>query len=124
MLDQLGPGTLVGEMEFLTGRELTTTIRAATDVVLLKLTAPDIAQLLTLEPRLAQELWLSVCGRVLRRSCGRFQHWSSYREPSRKPGSPPRASCTCRRSGARAAQKRARWFSRKAVCTYNAAPST
>lgn len=64
VLDQLGPGALIGEMELLTGRELATTIRAATDAVLLKLTERDLGQLLTLEPRLEHELWLRVCGRV------------------------------------------------------------
>lgn len=64
VLDQLGPGALVGEMELLTGRELATTIRAATDAMLLKLTAQELAQLLALEPRLEHELWLRICGRV------------------------------------------------------------
>jgi len=64
VIDQLGPNSLVGEMELLTDQPRMTTVRAAVDSVLLRLSAKDVAQLLLLEPRLEKELLLRVCGRV------------------------------------------------------------
>lgn len=66
VIDQLGPASLVGEMELLTHQPFFATVRAAIDSVLLRLTRQDIAQLLKAEPRLATKLWSRVCLRVFR----------------------------------------------------------
>lgn len=66
VIDQLGPASLVGEMEVMTKQPSGTTVRAATDSVLLRLTGQDLAQLLQAEPRLATKLWSRVCLRVFR----------------------------------------------------------
>lgn len=64
VIDQIGPGSLVGEMGLMTGQPRTFTVRAATDAVLLKLGADEITKLFELEPRLADALWAQICGRV------------------------------------------------------------
>lgn len=66
VIDQLGPRSLVGELELMTGQPRATTVRAAVDTVLLRLTQEDIGQLLTAEPRLANELWSRICRSVFR----------------------------------------------------------
>lgn len=77
VLDQLGPATLVGESELMTGQPHATTVRAAVDSVLLRLSAADIARLLTAEPRLEQELWLRICQRVFRNELRGFPAYAS-----------------------------------------------
>ncbi len=52
LIDQLGPGSVVGEREVLSGQPRSFTVRAATDSVLLRLTLADLAQIFTAEPRL------------------------------------------------------------------------
>ena len=56
VMDQLGPNTIVGETELLTGEQRTTTVRAAIDSVLLRLTKEDWSKLLIAEPRLEAAL--------------------------------------------------------------------
>ena len=76
VLDQLGPATLVGETELVTGQPHATTVRAAVDSVLLRLTAADVEQLLGAEPRLEKELWLRICQRVFRNELRDFPAYS------------------------------------------------
>lgn len=66
VIDQLGPATLVGDMELMTKQPVGITVRAAIDSVLLRLTLQDVAQLLKAEPLLATKLWSRVCLRVFR----------------------------------------------------------
>lgn len=66
VIDQVGPISLVGEIELMTGQPRGATVRAAVDSVLLRLTREDLRILLAAEPRLAEELWSRVCLRVFR----------------------------------------------------------
>lgn len=56
VIDQLGPSTLIGEQELIGGQPRATTVRAAIDAVLLRLTKEDLAKLLATEPRLGNAL--------------------------------------------------------------------
>jgi len=56
VIDQLGPNTIVGEREMLTGQPRAMTVRAAIDSVLLRLTKEDLAKLFSAEPRLESAL--------------------------------------------------------------------
>lgn len=65
ILDQLGPGFMVGEMAVLTGRPRVATVRAATDAVLVRLTRADLDTIFKSEPRLEEALWRFMGRRVL-----------------------------------------------------------
>jgi CRP-like cAMP-binding protein len=65
IIDQLGPGFMVGEMAVLTGRPRTATVRAATDAVLVRLTRADLDTILKAEPRIEEALWRFMGRRVL-----------------------------------------------------------
>lgn len=56
VMNQLGPNTIVGATEMMTGQPRSTTVRAAIDSVLLRLTKEDLAKLLSAEPRLEAAL--------------------------------------------------------------------
>jgi len=65
VIDQLGPGQLVGELAVLTGQPRLATVRAARDSVLLRLTAEDLNQLVTAAPELDRAVWAYVAARTL-----------------------------------------------------------
>lgn len=65
IIDQLGPGFMVGEMAVLTGRPRTATVRAATDAVLVRLTRADLDAIFKAEPRIEEALWRFMGRRVL-----------------------------------------------------------
>jgi CRP-like cAMP-binding protein len=65
IIDQLGPGFMVGEMAVLTGRPRVATVRAATDAVLVRLTRADLDTILMAEPRVEEALWRFMGRRVL-----------------------------------------------------------
>ncbi len=56
VIDQLGPGSVMGERELLTGQPHATTARAAIDSLLLRLTKEDVEKLLAAEPKLHRVL--------------------------------------------------------------------
>lgn len=64
VIDQLGPNTMIGDMEMMTGQPRVTTVRAAIDTVLLRLSKEDLDKLLSVEPRLEAALWDHIHGRV------------------------------------------------------------
>lgn len=64
VIDQLGPSTLVGEMALVMDQPRTATVRAATDSVFLRLTKPELDQLLATAPALADALWAYIGRRV------------------------------------------------------------
>ena len=65
IIDQLGPGFMVGEMAVLTGRPRVATVHAATDAVLLRLTRADLDTIFMAEPRVEEALWRFMGRRVL-----------------------------------------------------------
>lgn len=56
VIDQLGPSTLIGAQELMSAQPHETTVRAAIDSVLLRLTKEDVAKLLAAEPQLGNAL--------------------------------------------------------------------
>ncbi len=64
ILDQLGPGNIVGEMAVATGRPRTATARTATDCVLLRLTRPEVDGLHAAAPALLDLQWWTVGARI------------------------------------------------------------
>lgn len=70
ILDQVGPGALIGEMALLTGAPRRATVRAATDAVLVRMGREDLERLLAAEPRLVGQLWRHV-GRRIFDDCAR-----------------------------------------------------
>lgn len=65
VIDQLGPGTVVGEVALLTGKPRSATVRAAAESVLLRLTLPELKQILAAEPVLEELLWKQIGARSL-----------------------------------------------------------
>jgi CRP-like cAMP-binding protein len=65
VIDQLGPGAVVGEMALMTGKPRNATVRAAAESVLLRLTLREVKQLLAAEPLLAELLWKQIGARSL-----------------------------------------------------------
>jgi len=72
VIDQLGANTLVGELEMMTGQPRATTVRAAIDTQLLRLSKTDLDKLLAAEPRLGSALWEHIHGRVFALLCRRI----------------------------------------------------
>lgn len=64
VIDQLGPNSMIGDVEMMTGQLRATTVRAAIDTVLLRLSKEDLDKLLSAEPRLENALWQHIHGRV------------------------------------------------------------
>ncbi|MCK6501813.1 cyclic nucleotide-binding domain-containing protein [Myxococcota bacterium] len=65
VLDQLGPGALVGEVSVLTDEPRTATVRATDMLVALRLPRAEMLGTLALHPDLAQDIWTSVARRRL-----------------------------------------------------------
>lgn len=65
VIDQLGPGQVVGELAVLTGQPRTATVRAAVDSVLIKLGPEDLAKLTEASPELEQVMWAYVASRIV-----------------------------------------------------------
>lgn len=60
----LGPGDVVGEMSLIDGGPRTATVRAATEVEVLEITARDLQRLLRDAPRLRRSLLQALAARV------------------------------------------------------------
>lgn len=76
IIDQLGPNTIIGEMAMMTEQPRSTTVRAAIDSVLLRLTKEDLVELLSTDPRLETALWQLIHGRVFGLLCRQIPHLS------------------------------------------------
>jgi CRP-like cAMP-binding protein len=81
VIDQLGPGAMVGETGLATGAPRNATVRAAVDSLLLRITRADLDQLFAAEPRLREEFWRRTSGRILD-SCFRNAAPFSQRIPA------------------------------------------